>query len=409
MTNARTPERLLRLVAALAVAFGGASIARALTADPPPARVTTDRARMQDVERRKAVTGELRAPVRATIASAQAGLVVQVNCEPGDRIEAGKVIAKLDDRTARLTLAQAEANLTSRQALVSERRGLADKARRFAERCEAAFKASGATESDVDNARTALAEAESRLAQAQADAAWADADVSLARKRLGDLTIRAPFTGVVAAKRTETGQWLAEGGAVIDLVALDRLDAWLDVPEGLADRLRPPGGARDPAALTVQLQIPALHASTIAGADRPVSLIEAPIAGVIPSADPTSRNLSVRVRIDNKDGRLLPGMSVIGLVPLGSKGPALTVSRDALRSNDTGLFVYFDSGGRVAASPVTILCAVGDRVAVSAALLSDGTDVIVTSDGRLSLDQPLVRVAGPAPGGPEGAAAKPAR
>lgn len=361
---------------------------------------------MQDVERRKAVTGELRAPVRSTIASTQAGLVVQVNCEPGDRIEAGKVIAKLDDRTARLTLAQAEASLTSRQALVSERQGLAAKARRFAERCEAAFKAAGATESDVDNAHTALAEAESRLAQAQADAAWADADVSLARKRLGDLTIRAPFTGVVAAKHTETGQWLAEGGAVIDLVALDRLDAWLDVPEGLADRIRPAGGAGASAGFTVQLQVPALDAST--GADRPVSLIEAPIAGIIPSPDPTSHNLSVRVRIDNKDGRLLPGMSVIGLVPLGSTGPALTVRRDALRSNDTGLFVFFDSGGRVAASPVTVLCAVWDRVAVSASLLADGTDVIVASDGRLSLDQPLVKVPGPLPGEAAGTAATPA-
>ncbi len=408
MLSTRPSGPPLQAIAACALVvtllLGGMANAQPARDGSAPAHIVTDRARMERVEVRREVHGELRAALRSSVASQQAGLVVQLVYEPGDRVEAGKVIAKLDDRAARLLVAQAEASLASHRALVTERQALADKARSYAERCEAAFKASGATQSDVDNARTALAESEARLAQAQADAAWADAAVSLARKQLGDLTIRAPFSGTVAANRTATGQWLDEGGAVIDLIALDSIDAWLDVPQELVDRLRPKSGAA-----TIQLIVPTLNmAIGNKAADRPANVTEAPIAGIVPVADPTSRLFPVRVRIDNKDGRLRPGMSVIGLVPSGSTANALTLSRDAVLFNGSELFVYYDKGGAAAVATVSILCALGDRLAVSAPLLSDGTGVIVGGYENLAPGQPLTTSGRPTPAGSEAAAASPA-
>lgn len=403
MLNARILDSIPRRAAAacaLAAALVSASLALAQppAGGPPPARVVTDRVRLESVERWREVTGELRAPLRSTLASQQAGLVIQLNFEPGDRIEAGKVIAKLDDRIARLVVTQAEASVTTRKALVTERQTIVDKARRDAERYDTAYNASGATQSEVDDAHTALAEAEARFAQAQADVGWGETAVALARKRLEDMTIRAPFTGVVATKRTETGQWLTEGGAVVDLVALDSIDAWLDVPEAFIDRLRSEGGEGSADAVKVQLKIPALSTATRPGAtDKAVAVIEAPIAGIIPNADPLSRLFPVRVRIDNKDGRLKPGMSVIGLVPSGTTESALTVSKDAVLRNDTGPFLYYDKGGVAAIAQVAISYALGDRLVVTSPTLSDGVEVVVEGNERLFPGQPLMKLNVPPP------------
>lgn len=354
---------------------------------PPPARVVTDPVRLETLERWREVTGELRAPLRSVLASQQAGLVVQLNVEAGDRIDAGKVIAKLDDRAARLEVSRAEATVVTRTAMVTERRAAVEKARRDLERFEVAFNRSSATQSELDDARTAVALNEARLAQAQADVTWAEADLALARKRLDDMTIRAPFSGVVTAKRTETGEWVDAGGRVAEIVSLDAIDAWLDVPERYIARLREQASPDPSASAVVRLRIAAL------GGDE---MIEAPISGIIPAADPLSRLFPVRARIDNRGGRLKPGMSVVGLVPSGQQEASLTVSKDAVLRGETGPYVYFDAGGVAAIAPITIIDAAGGgtRLVVSSPMLRGGMEVVVEGNERLFPGQPLLKDSG---------------
>ncbi|MBX3402582.1 MAG: efflux RND transporter periplasmic adaptor subunit [Phycisphaeraceae bacterium] len=372
---------------------------------PPPAKVRLDDVRLETVERWREVTGELRAVRRSIVAAEEPGQIVEIPVEAGDRIRSGQVIARLDDALARLEVERATALMQTREAIVAERIATLEKSQRDLARIEDSFARAGAAQIEIDEARTNKANAEARLLQARADVAWAGADLRSAAKRFEDMTIEAPFDGVAVSRRTELGQWVREGDAVIELVALDALDAWLDVPEAFAARLFPKEGHSP----EVVLRVPALRAS---GIDE---TIRATVSSVIPAADPLSRLFPVRVRLENKPvvgsadasngGPLRPGMTVVGLIPTGETTQALTVHKDAILRNETGPFVYFDGGGVAAIAPVRIDFAVGQRVVVQSPALQPGMKVVIEGNERMFPGQPLLVIDAPPGGG--AAAARP--
>ena len=87
---------------------------------------------------------------------------------------------------------------------------------------------------------------------------------------------------------------------------------------------------------------------------------EARVTAIVPMADTLSRLFPVRVRLENPDGLLRPGMSVTGLVPTGQDAESLTVHKDSILRNDAGTYVYFarqvPGGGSISeVAPVQIL------------------------------------------------------
>lgn len=385
---------------AVAVAAISGSITDSYAQDgPPPAKVRLDDVRLETVERWREVTGELRAVRRSIVAAEEAGQVVDMPVEAGDRVAAGQVIARLDDALARLEVERARALVQTREAIVAERITTLEKSQRDLARIEDSFARAGAAQIELDEARTNKANAEARLSQARADVAWAQADLRAATKRLEDMTIEAPFDGVALSRRTEIGQWVREGEAVVELVALDALDAWLDVPEAFAARLFPKEG-RSP---EVVLRVPALRAF---GVDE---TLRAAVSSVIPAADPLSRLFPVRVRLENKPavasadasngGPLRPGMTVVGLIPTGETTQAMTVHKDAILRNETGPYVFFDGGGVAAIAPVRIDYAVGQRVVVQSPALRPGMMVVIEGNERMFPGQPLIVTDAPQ-GGP---------
>lgn len=355
---------------------------------PPPAKVRVDAVRQETVERWREVTGELRAVRRATVAAEEAGQVVELTIDPGDHVAQGQVIAKLDDELARLEVERSRSTIKTREASITEQTVMLDKSKRDLQKIEDSYSRNGASQVELDDIRTAVASADAKLAQARSELAWAQSDHRRTEKRLADMTVKAPFAGVVVSKRTEIGQWVSEGDTVLELVALDALDAWLDVPEAFAARLLP----KDGAAAEVVLRMPSLRA---VGKDPEV---RAKVSSLIPAADPLSRLFPVRIRLENKGeganaaepGPLRPGMTVVGLVPTGEPQQAMTVSKDAVLRNESGSFVYFNAGGVAAIAPVRVDYAVGDRFVVQSAALKPGMQVVVEGNERMYPGQALL-------------------
>ncbi len=404
--------------ALLASALGlAASAAAQPGGGPPPARVVLDEVRLEQIEQWREVTGELRAARRSVLAAQEEGLVLQVAVEAGDEVRAGQVVARLDDTRARIDVDRATALVAVRAAEVDEARAAVEQALRNHGRIEESFQRASASRQELDDAGTTVAATQARLARAQADLQSAQADLARARKRLADMEIVSPFAGRIIEKRTEAGQWVTPGDAVLEVVALDWIDAWLDVPEALVDFVGAPGA-------TVQVRVAAL-APTRPG--LPAETHEAPVAAVVPSADRLSRLFPVRVRLDNRPpgessgsesggnggggegvwgGRLRPGMSVVGLVRAGERRPTLTVHKDAILRSDTGAYVYMDADGVAAIARVEPLFAVGkgDRLAVRSDMLRPGMRVVIEGNERMFPGQPLMPIGGPAAAGGSGPA-----
>ncbi|MBL9033072.1 MAG: efflux RND transporter periplasmic adaptor subunit [Phycisphaerae bacterium] len=357
-------------------------VAEARQGGPPPAPAVLAEVKEEMLERRREVTGQLRSMMRSLLASEEDGLVVELSLQEGDEVKAGQVVARMRDTRARLDVQRLEADVRVRQATLVERRAEAEKARRDVARMDEAMARGAGLAPEAEDRRSALAGAEARLASAEADVIAVQAQLDWARERLARMSIVAPFTARIVGKRTEVGQWLRQGDPVVELVALDQIEARLDVPEALVGLLASAG-------TSVQVRVTATGQT-----------LEAPVAAIVPEADPMSRLFPVRVRLANASGQLRPGMSVVGLVPTGSRAATLVVPKDAILRDDAGEFVYAEMEGKAVPARVRTLFAVGDRVAVQSPMLRAGTKVVVEGNERMFPGQPLA----PMPGGAGGAA-----
>lgn len=345
-------------------------------AQAPAANVRIDAARSEPLETWRETTGQIRASRRSVLAAEEEGLVSEVLVREGDRVEAGQVIARLDDKRAALELRRSEAVLASVKALVSEREALLENARRDLERVQQTYDRGGGNEREIDQARTNLQAAEARLSAAEADVVLNEVLVDLARTRLEDMVVKAPFAGRIVRRNAEAGQWLGRGDTVAEIVSLGTVEAWIDVPERLVARLTQDGGR-------VRVRVPATDKE-----------LEATSFTIVPDADPRSRLFPVRIVLENADEQLRPGMSAIGLTPTGVTEAMMTVHKDAMLRDDAGEFVYFavpgQEGGYAAApARVTRLFAAGDRVAIRVGALPPGAMVVVEGNERMFPMQPL--------------------
>ncbi|MCA9298727.1 MAG: efflux RND transporter periplasmic adaptor subunit, partial [Phycisphaerales bacterium] len=269
--------------------------------------------------------------------------------------------------------AQAEAELALKGATRDEREALLDEASRELRRVQTAATRGSSVERDLDAAQTALAAAQARLAQAEADIAVAEASLASARKRLDDMTIVAPFDGVVIDRVADLGEWAARGDTIVEMLDPNSVEIRLDVPERFVARLDPDTHVR------VRL---------LSTGDE----IDATVTHVIPDADVVSRLFPVRARVDTTVVK--PGMSIVGLVPTGLSEPSLTIHKDAILRDDAGDKVYFDAGGRAAVARVSRLFAIGDRVAIRPGMVEAGMKLIVEGNERVFPGQPLQVVGG---------------
>ncbi|MHC4774904.1 MAG: efflux RND transporter periplasmic adaptor subunit, partial [Planctomycetota bacterium] len=224
-------------------------------------------------------------------------------------------------------------------------------------------------------------DAESEASMARARVTWAErqrevlkARAELLQERLADMTIVAPFDGVVVIRHVELGEWVSEGEAVVELVSTGRVEAWLDVPQRSY-------GAVAGAQVSIVVRVEAT--------DETISVDE---RRIIPVVDPKARSFTVVAALDNADGTLTPGMSVTAWLPTGQLVEQLTVAKDAVLRNEAGAYVYVarggggeGPGGPASAVPVRVqvLFPVVDRMVVASREIKEGDLVVVEGNERL--------------------------
>jgi membrane fusion protein (multidrug efflux system) len=341
------------------------TLATALAHAQRAANVHLDAVTEEVVSQQREATGQIITLRRAAVATQEPGLVLMLDLLPGDAVEKGQVIAKLDDDRARLEVQRWKARIEADRALVTQREAELSQARRDLDRIEQLASRASAGESEQDSARTLVESRIAQQAEAVANLHTSEAELALAQRTLDDMTIHAPFAGRVVSKQTEAGQWVSQGNPIITIVSLTELEARADIPERSVGALQQSDG-------TVEVIVPAL------GERLTGKLIE-----IVPEADSLSRLFPIRIRLDDPEGRLRPGMSLTAVVPTGETGPALTISEDAILRNAAGEYVYYDAGGTAQVAPVVRLFKTGGRVAVRSPVLQPGMLVVIEGNERL--------------------------
>jgi len=343
-----------------------------------PAVVTVDAVRLESVQQHRRVTGELRAVRRSSVATREAGLVIEVPVREGMRVKAGDVLARLDSGIVQLELKRAEADRDAATGIVVERKANLSWRERELELYRQSAERGASNVKELLDAESKAAIARARAMQSERLAGVAAARLEILKKRLSDMTVTAPFDGVVLARRAELGEWVGEGDPLVELVSVGQVEAWIDNPQLYFATV---------AQRKVEITISIDSIQERADADR---------LRVIPQVNQRSRSFTVVVRLDDRDGRLTPGMSLSAWVPTGGRSDALTLSNDAILRNDIGAYVYVARGGgggtpgNATPANVQVRFPVDDRMVVESAALQPGDLVVVEGNERLFPGAPVI-------------------
>jgi RND family efflux transporter MFP subunit len=243
-------------------------------------------------------SGYIVARRRATVSSKVTGKVVEVHLEEGQRVEAGEVIARLDDSNWKAALAQSNAQLQQAQANLASAQTAYDDAKPIFERNEQQKAAAVISAQSFDEAKAQYNVAHNNLLIAQSALDSAHAGVTVAQRSLDDTVIRAPFAGIVTEKAAQPGEMVspvsAGGGftrtGIGTIVDMDSLEVEVDVSENFINRVHP----QQP----VVIKLNAYPDWEIPGS----------VIAMIPTADRAKATVKVRIAIKQKDPRIIPEM-----------------------------------------------------------------------------------------------------
>ena len=238
--------------------------------------------RLQDVRTGPSLSGSLQPEQEATVRAELPGAVVQTFADVGQRVGAGAVLARLDDRAIRDQYLSAQTAVTTAQNNYAV-------ASRELERAQTLARAGAIADREVELARNAAAAASAQLANARA--VYANA-----AKQLGYTQVRAPFAGVVAQRQASAGDVVAPGAALFTVVnpASMRLEA--SVP---ANQLS-----------SVRVGLPVEFSVT----GYPNRLFAGRITRVSPTADAATGQVQIVATIPNAGNTLVGGLFAEGRV-----------------------------------------------------------------------------------------------
>jgi len=324
---------------------------------------------------------------QATVSSKVTGKMIELDIEEGDHVKAGQVIAKLDDSNIRAALAETSAQLDYAKAGLAETEVNLANAQRDYERQSALFKDHFVSQAAIDTSHTTLDALRAQLATQKSNIQVAERALQVADRNLDDMTVRAPFAGVVTVKAAQPGEIVspisAGGGftrtGIGTIVDMDSLEIQVDVNENFINRVKP----NQPVSAKLNAY--------------PDWVIPGHVLAVIPTADRSKGTVTVRIALDAKDSRILPEMGVRvaflddgGAAAPGTAAGGFTVPADAVQiSGATGtVFLIHDDKverravrvGATGPAGVTILSGITatDRIAAGdLSQLQDGTMIKV--------------------------------
>ena len=276
----------------------------------------------------------------------EGGMVKQVLVEPGTRVRAGQVLARIDSSVQQQQVAQLQASVARAHADAVLAQAQLDRAKTLV--------ANGfISKSDIDTrtaTRDGMAAAE-KLAQAQ---------LGESRARLGRLDVRAPANGIVLSRNVEAGQIVSSASpALFHMAQNGDMEMRAQVAEQDLAKLK----VGQPA--TVQ---------AVGSSDQfngKIWLLE-------PMIDATSRQGMARILLD-RDKQVRGGAFSNAVISAGSTTKPV-LPQSAIQSDDQGNYVYIvGPGDKVERRGVTIGVISSKGLAIAKGL--DGTEKVVANAG----------------------------
>lgn len=273
------------------------------------------------------------------------GIIKSLSFRSGDAVEAGAVLAELQDDAERIAVDRARIAVATAE----------DQLRRYE------------TLSTTGASITSVQLEEVRRARDAAALDLQAAEVALAKR-----SIRAPIGGHVGLLNLEVGA-LVDGSTLIATVDdRSKLRILFDAPEAFAS------------------QLAVGHPVSAVPATRSGDTYQGVITALDSRLDQASRTLRAEATIDNEGDRLRPGLSFS--IEIGFEGQSyLAVNPLAVQWERTGPFVWVVANEKTTKAPIAIIERNVDTVLVASDTLKAG-DMVVTEGVQLLREGGTVRI-----------------
>ena len=307
-------------------------------------------------------TGYVEAERKADLSPKITSRITALNVTEGTRVKKDDIIARLDSTDLDAQLAEAKANWVNAEAELTRQKNLFDQGL--------------STKSALDAAVATEAAMRARVRYVEA---------------LLDYTIiRAPFAGVITAKRAFVGEAVSpfgsspsgggSGGAIATIVEFSSLYVGADVNEANLSKL----AREQPAEITLDAV--------------PDKVYQGRLRQIVPAADRQKATVRVKVAFVDPDDRVLPDLSArVAFTAAPTQGKQarsrVVVSKAALATVDGRTGVYRIVDGRAVFTPVTAGGDVQGQVEITQGL-QGGERLVSLAGGVRIKDGDKVRVEG---------------
>jgi len=261
---------------------------------PPPEAVTSVVAKREQWPSTTAVIGTMEAVHGVMVSADLPGTVVKINFESGKAVREGDILVELDTSQERAQVASLEAQR--------------DLAKVNYGRMQQLVKQGVISRMDYD--------------QATAQQRQTEANVGEIRAIIQRKTIRAPFSGILGLRKVNLGQYLAAGGAVVELQSLNPIYVDFGLPQQALTTVHVGRDLR------------------VTSEDLVGKVFKGRVNALDAVVDQTTRNVQVQATLSNPEGKLRPGMFVQVEVASGSDRPVISLPASAINYAPYGDSVF---------------------------------------------------------------------
>jgi RND family efflux transporter MFP subunit len=333
---------------------GSGAASGAGAAQAPVATVSTVVAKRTDLPVRVDANGYVSSLNSVEVRPQVTNVVSKVHVREGQFVKTGDLLFTFDDRTNRVNLQKAQAQLVKDQATLAD---LERQLARSRDLLAKGFIAQGATD-------TVQAQVEAQRATVQADRAAVEA----ARVGLGFDTIRAPSSGRIGAISVFTGSLVQpSSNALVTISQLDPIAVTFTLPES------------ELAGLLAAQKAGEIKVAAVAKGGKPV---QGKVVFVDNAVDAQNGTIRIKASFPNADQGLWPGQYVSVDITVRELKDAIVIPQAAIITGIDNRTVYVVTPDKTAQPrKIEMVYAIGDQAAVKGLQAGD----VVVVEGKQNL------------------------
>ena len=321
--------------------------------------INAEGVKKRDLEAIVTASGTIQAKRFVNISAVQMGRVTRLGVEEGDRVKTGQFLLEIDPNALRGTVQRGEAAVAAAQAGLAQSKVNVETARANLALAQTQVKRQrdlwaqqlttkeqlDKSENDVKIAQTELAAREAAVSSSAQMINQEAATLDTSRYNLRQVTLVAPFDGIVTRRNIEEGENVVvgtmnnAGTQLLTVADMSVIQAEVEVDETDIPSVQ--------IGQTAKITIDALQDKTFTG--RVTEIGNSPIQDTTTSTSSTQQatNFKVKVQIDQQIPEVRPGFTCSAAITTATRKQALSVPIQAMAARE----VIYDQSGAVVREP----------------------------------------------------------